>query len=983
MDPRAFLDELLPDEGWYCAFGIDEAENEAIKQRNKGKSKEEREPTKKAIVKFHDNKDALFATLMNFDANKLGTFVATSSFKTDNSRKAENALYTKAILVDLDVKEGRYNNKDAILSELKSFCIDNELPKPLLNESGGGYHAYWIFDEPVESARAADVGVRFKKFCALNDFDIDTNVTGDVARVMRMPGTNNYKLGKDNPRPCTNANKNPAKKVPFGTFEDLTKDVKSVSGKSVGAFGDMFEQVKALKDKVKAQPSAAIDRVLDGRDTLFKQIIKKTKAGNGCAQIKHIVKSRETLEEPYWRAGLSIAVRCTDKELAVKAVASGHPDYDYEESVKKGEATTGPYTCEAFSNLDPSLCKGCPHAGKLTSPIQLGHVVVEATEEQREFTYEPDNKVVGEIKVKIPELPKGYLLGRNQAIYKIVDMGDGDVEEILIYENPLWVDQRFKDPVDGELVVVKLLLPKDGLQVFSVKLETMTSKEELRKELSRQGVVVSKWEKIMEYMASWVKELQVRERAHNARRQFGWNEDRTCFALGELEYTPDGVKPNYPTSATSAHYKSFATEGSIDNWKKIPEFYLEDDVYGKDVRYLRYAICASFGSVLMEFLDGVHSSIFHMNSNGSGKAKTAIMRVMASIWGNPSKLVINGTSTENFLFNRAEVMKNIVLPIDEITQIKKERLSSFVMMSTQGQQKGRMSASTNVERFRGDPWNLLTVSTANNAITEKLAGENAPHEAIAARVLEVPMVNINFESEKVDGFRSGEFETLMADNYGVAGSTFIQHLVEMGPDKIRELLKKIQEHVFVKFRLEQKHRNWGAQISCTLLACQICKTLGILPYEFKDIIAISKDIVDMNKFNMVQTVREAKDVVTEYVLEHKGNMIVVNSNADLRKGGAENTALEGWTAAASSDPHHKVIGRLEPDTNKLYLLTSHLRNYCNDKGIVYRELQQELTDLYGAKVEVRRIDRGTNLKVGAVRVLTINQAPWLNVGEEA
>jgi hypothetical protein len=110
-------------------------------------------------------------------------------------------------------------------------------------------------------------------------------------------------------------------------------------------------------------------------------------------------------------------------------------------------------------------------------------------------------------------------------------------------------------------------------------------------------------------------------------------------------------------------------------------------------------------------------------------------------------------------------------------------------------------------------------------------------------------------------------------------------------------------------------------------------------------------------------------------------MIVVNSNADLRKGGAENAAFDGWTAAAAADPHHKVIGRLEPDTNKLYLLTTHLRNYCNDKGIVYRELQQELADLYGAKVEVRRIDRGTNLRVGAVRVLTINQAPWLNVGE--
>lgn len=958
MNQREFLDAILPEEGWYCAFAFDEAPDANSKATK---------------TKFYDNKDQLLETLHQFDQNELATYVATSSFSDPESgRRQDNALYTQVLVIDLDVKEGEYSSKTEITQALKSFCIANELPKPILNESGGGYHGYWVFDEPVESARAKIVGDKFKKLCIEQGFNIDTNVTGDTARVMRMPGTRNWKLGKEQPRDCQTINKHPVKRVPFSKFGELTAGEGGVDTSSLDLA--VLQKARELREQVNEQPSASMDRLVGNRETKFEQIIMKTKAGSGCAHIKHIVKNRESLDEPYWRAGLSIAVRCDDQELAVQAVASGHEDYDFEDSVEKGLRTTGPYTCEAFAGLDSTLCEGCPNAGKIKSPIQLGSVIAEATEEEREVTVETANSSVGEMKIKIPELPKGYVLGKNQAVYKVIDTGD-DVEEVLVYENALWVDKRFKDPVDGEILIMKLVLPQDGLQVFSVKLETATSKEELRKSLSTQGIVARKWDNIMHYIGDWVRELQIREKADNARRQFGWSKDRLSFAMGEWEFTPDGIKPNYPTSATLAQYHAFESKGAIENWKKIPEYYKLEELYGRDVRFIRYALCASFGSIIMEHMDGVHSSIFHLNSNGSGKSKTAVMKAMASIWGDPENLVINGASTDNFIFNRAEMMKNIPLCIDEVTEIPEKQLSSFVMMSTQGKQKGRMRSNSNEERHRGDPWNMLSVSTSNNAITEKLSGGRHPKEAIAARVMEVTMKDVDFTAAGTE--MSMEFDSTLADNYGLAGALFVQYLVDIGPEKIRAAAKKTKIYITNKLRLEQVHRNWAAQIACTVLACQIAKKLGILTYETEDILTIAGEIVEMNRSAMIESKREVDDIINEYVMENKGNLIIVDAAIDLRKGGAKNTGLEGWSPAALQDPNYRVVGRLEPDTENLYLMVSHLKQYCKDCGIVYRELEQELVEKYGAKIQRRRIDKGTDLKVGSVRVLSINQASWL------
>ncbi|MDI6616488.1 MAG: phage/plasmid primase, P4 family, partial [Syntrophaceae bacterium] len=79
---------------------------------------------------------------------------------------------------------------------------ENYPMKPtLVIHSGGGFHCYWVLREPVS---VKDTDIAFlenisRKLCAQLGGD---NGTQDISRVLRVPGTFNYKV-PENPRPVT------------------------------------------------------------------------------------------------------------------------------------------------------------------------------------------------------------------------------------------------------------------------------------------------------------------------------------------------------------------------------------------------------------------------------------------------------------------------------------------------------------------------------------------------------------------------------------------------------------------------------------------------------------------------------------------------------------------------------------------------------------------------------------------------------------
>src|SRR5207253_4128616 len=80
--------------------------------------------------------------------------------------------------------------------------------------------------------------------------------------------------------------------------------------------------------------------------------------------------------------------------------SSGYDGYTPEETQKKLDQwrskAEGPTTCARFAALNPAGCQGCPHQGKITSPIVLGR--------RSHTSVQPENAAVRtNEQIKLPE----------------------------------------------------------------------------------------------------------------------------------------------------------------------------------------------------------------------------------------------------------------------------------------------------------------------------------------------------------------------------------------------------------------------------------------------------------------------------------------------------------------------------------------------------------------------------------------------------
>jgi hypothetical protein len=125
--------------------------------------------------------------------NKRGRVVA--------ARSQKNALALKAIWLDIDVKDSPsgYATLGEAIDALTTFRKAVKLPPPsALVFSGGGLHVYWISDRPLGPAEWRKYAEGLKAAAIKFGLKCDTCCTVDSARVLRVPGTLNYKRHPNN-----------------------------------------------------------------------------------------------------------------------------------------------------------------------------------------------------------------------------------------------------------------------------------------------------------------------------------------------------------------------------------------------------------------------------------------------------------------------------------------------------------------------------------------------------------------------------------------------------------------------------------------------------------------------------------------------------------------------------------------------------------------------------------------------------------------
>lgn len=913
-----FLSTVLAPDGLYCVVGL-----------KKGT------PRQKFVATL-DEVETLVDELVveGFDA-----YFGCAKYETDEGRTAKNAKWFKAFWVDLDCGEGKpYEGQAVALDGLRNFCKSTGLPKPTIINSGRGVHAYWSLTEVISYNDWKPVAEAFKKLCAANNLHADPAVTADAARILRVPETLNFK-NLETPYPVDIM----VMSDPM-SFEDF-KD-------KVGM--DLISNLPVTKRPLDETTKA----LLGNRVSRFGTIMVKAKDNKGCAQLSYIYNNQATIEEPLWRSGLSIAQHCIDRDEAIHRLSNKHPSYSEAETEEKATAIPGPHSCATFEKLNPSGCVGCPFQGKITSPIQLGTEIAEATAEDNIVTIKSET-IGQEVTVEIPQYPFPYFRGKNGGVYKRGipnPESEEDEDDTLVYENDLYVVKRLDDPELGEMVWMRLHMPRDGIKEFSIPLTSVLTKEKLRDVIASKGVAAlgKQMDLIMAYITKWVKELQAMTNAEKSRMQFGWTKDDT-FVIGDREIRAGEIVYSPPSSATAGYVPMFAKTGTLENWRRIANWYNRPNMEAR-----AFNLFAGFGTPLLKFtnLKGVQ---IHLTDDGSGTGKTTIEMMINSIFGHPDETMLLEQDTFKSKMHRMGVWQNMPCCIDEITNMPDEEVSNLAYTSTQGRGRNRMMSQTNAERINNTTWALILWTSGNRSVHDVLYSMKTFPEGELMRVVEINIPrDLTMSKEETD-----ELFNMLFKNYGVAGEKYMEYVVAH-QEEIKERIKEIQAKFDQDAGLTQRERFYSALAAVALVGGMISKKIGLHDIEIAPVYQWAVKYFTQARTSIKPGGSNPLDQLGIFLNEHNRNLLVINNEMDGR------THME---QAPLQLPFGELLVRYEPDSRHLFISTKHFRDWCTKNQASYKAITDVLVKDKIATVGVKkRMARGTKLNTPAVNTLAIDTA---------
>ena len=517
MNPLEFLAVVLPspEHGLYCAAELSTVKKEHL---------------------FVTDLNEIYPAVDNWVSDNKNAYFALSTFVKAGKRTAANARYIRSFFIDMD---GYASKKQAALA-LSAFLSATGLEqfgRPWIVGSGGGLHCYWPLQDAILIDDWKPIAENLKRLCKQEKLAIDMTVTADSARVLRIPGTVNFKEKYGEPRPVVLLSE--------GSIFDFDLLGEFITGKlTVLPPVAVTPALSLLGERPKTIPSASAVKMFENSTTSFKKILNATKAGTGCAQLQHYVENAaDDGMEPVWRGWLSIAKVCTDGDKAVRWLSKLHP-YDEDRMQAKLAQIKGPYPCVKMESENPGVCHTCPHFGKITNPLALGRdTLVEVEEKEIEVVLPSESPSIPDevIKVIRPAPPKGFAYGVKGGVY--MEKTDEDAagnkvkRQILLLPFDLFVVDilNYQGVHTVHMMAVK---PKEGALQITLPQRAVVSKDETVKVLAEQNIIAAIGSgndvNLFAYVRQCVEEASTGRAPVKVPSSYGWQEDDTFVYAGRI-----------------------------------------------------------------------------------------------------------------------------------------------------------------------------------------------------------------------------------------------------------------------------------------------------------------------------------------------------------------------------------------------------------------------------------------------------------------
>ena len=693
-------------------------------------------------------------------------------------------LCITTLYVDIDVKSEAHaqTSLPSSVDEATDFLHGLKIKPSIIVNSGNGIHGYWLLDKPFIIETEEDrkhISSIFKGFgkyvngeAKKRGWKIDSIY--DLARILRVPGTINHKLGTG--AKCEVIENHDERH----SISDFIQFIHSHEG--VASVGNIAQGVE--------------------------KVLRK------CEFIKYCKEHAENLPEPLWHAMITNLAPLKDSKSSIHEFSKSYPKYSFDETERKVQRAiqeNKPHTCEYIrENLNFDCGKNCPIKAPIVYGLpsfeeRISEIISSDKISADEILSKENLKLCAWAKLNLPSeyarlksklkgkvnlrdfekavrfesnkkgeddsqgnltpldlkgmslnnavVPLGWKVSMKSGIQKVV-RGTNTDELLVVCICPIIITKRMENFDDGT-EKIELSFFRDGHWKRLVAPRSSVFNRTSIIKYADSGLPVSSKNAadIVAYLSDYENaNLNVIPLVKSISR-VGWLDSSSFFPY--IKNKNIIFESEHKEAMRIA--ESMAPKGDFETWLKSARL-LRDNLFG------RFLLASSFASPMLEILK--HRVFFVHIWNDSKSGKTAAIKMAISVWGDPTRLMGSFNATNVGLERMACILKHIPFAIDELQVLNSRKLSVENIIYSLANGFGRLRGSK-------DGTIQETLSWRNNVITsgeQPMTKENS-NDGAMTRVLELygkPCDNAEY---------AHQFHLISENNYGFAGRIFVEYLI--------------------------------------------------------------------------------------------------------------------------------------------------------------------------------------------------------------
>lgn len=781
--------------------------------------------------------------------------VSQKGFKYKKAvRSQDNVAKLKSLFIDVDLKGGDhgYDTKEEFVRALGAFLKATSLPKPtMIVYSGGGFHLYWCLVTPLTIAEWAPLAYALAEATKRHGLKCDTQCTIDAARVLRVPGTKNFKY--DPPRDVTLLGN-------VLDFDYLNEKIEKVlEPYKVAVPYSISNSNMAL-----IPPRTPIQGLSDlgaGVDTSAHAPVNLDSMILECGFIAEAVATGgAAFSNPLWNLTTLLSTFTEGGVVDAHRMASGHSSYGpgetnelYDRKVE--ERTTknlGWPSCATIAASGCTTCATCPHFAANKSPLNYGtragmganHVSQQGGFSQAAQALQPSTIQTASVTPQgnmpaappilvpgtgqqDPDLPNGYLRTPQGVILYPQHQEDGTTTWLPVSRYPMIDPWMQRDPWSLNFTTETEFGRLSQINVPCKDVGTA----EMKKSLQEQGFMVGGgprgFNNLSDFIMAWVTKLQSTKDSIIHSVPFGWlvrNGQTKGFVYGGKLHTPQGEE--IASNTDPELQRQFSPEGSMQPWIDAARMITDQKRPALDA-----LLASAFGAPLVRFT-GHPGLLMSAYSIDSGIGKSSAMKVAQAVWGDPVKAIQSLSDTQNSVLNKMGELRSLPVYWDELkSEEDTKRFVDTVFRLTLGKEKSRMTSKV-TQRTPGT-WQTMMISASNESLMDTIAYKTRATTAGIYRVFEYTVdPAAPGQPGQIDPTVAQRVIAKLHDNYGNVGLDYASYLGSNHP-QVEADVGATLSNIAKEIGMKPDERFWVSLIGCTLLGARYSNYLGYTDIDEK------------------------------------------------------------------------------------------------------------------------------------------------------